>query len=214
MFLATKGHLDVSGLGCCLRSCWWSRDFTDIKEQMDLDDCDAAWGHSDILVQDATKGSLRPWSYWAGICVSILMTQVTTKCHADVQSEMPPETMWISESFTATWGHTDLSGLHCILRSWWHSGPCCHQEPYWGPRLYHSWSLCWCPKLMVPPKAMCMPFIWTSAWDHVIWALNWTGPVLHLNSIGHIALLIGVQVSGHQEHETSRAVSVPHKLQT
>lgn len=22
-YAATKGHVDVSGLGCCLRPCWW-----------------------------------------------------------------------------------------------------------------------------------------------------------------------------------------------
>lgn len=59
------------------------------------------------------------------------------------------------------WLDADLSDLRCQLEL----GCCC--IPYLGSEFYRNWSICWCSRLMLSPKARRMPMFWATIFGHV-----------------------------------------------
>lgn len=94
--VANKGHLDVSGLSCCLRASWWSEAALMLKSN--LAGVAWIWGHGNIHAYAATRGHV--WVCGAitpSVCVVLWVPcchQRPCMCYC---SGLPPEAMLISK---------------------------------------------------------------------------------------------------------------------
>lgn len=126
------------------------------------------------------------------------------------------ETMWMSDGHAAIGGHAEVAciatGCHGDTQAQAHAvarGYVWAHDP--------SQSLCWCPRSMLPPRAMQRFLVWTAAWATVLsWpspllatTLERAGPIPCLDNTAELPLVVWGQVSWPQEHESNRAGPTP-----
>jgi hypothetical protein len=95
--IATEGHPDVSGVGCCLRWCWFP----------------------EVMLISRTK-LIR----WSGLLPEAMMTSGPMLLLRAMSGPMvlsQPRVLLMSEACVTTKGHADIPGLGCHLRPCWHS---------------------------------------------------------------------------------------------